>query len=139
MSESTNLSRIIETTLNRRRHVGISAAVASTVALAGIGSRALAQDATPDASPAASPAADPERLAMSQSRQPASMGPALPPEFATAADWPVENRDLSNSRFAQESSISTETIATLGEAWRYEVTTSGVYGSLTPPRSCLTM
>ncbi|MGB3327819.1 MAG: PQQ-binding-like beta-propeller repeat protein [Thermomicrobiales bacterium] len=131
MSESPNLTRIIEATLNRRRLVGTSAAVAGSVALAGIGSRTMAQDATPDASPAASPAANPETLAMGESRQPASMGPALPPELEVVGDWPVENRDLSNTRFAQESAISAETIATLGDAWRYQITAAGIYGFLT--------
>ncbi|MGC4192286.1 MAG: PQQ-binding-like beta-propeller repeat protein [Thermomicrobiales bacterium] len=128
MSETRNLTHVIEATLNRRRLVGASAAIAGSAALMGLGSRAMAQDATPAASPAAE---DPETLAMGQSRQPKSLGPAVPSEFDAAANWPVENRDLSNTRQAQESTISSETIATLGDAWRYQVTASGIYGFLT--------
>lgn len=134
MSESRTLTHIIETTLNRRRLVGTGAAVASSAALIGLGGRAMAQDATPDASPAASPAAvesDNANRAPGSTHIPASMGPAVPPEFDTTTNWPVENRDFANSRQAIDSGISTETITTLGDAWSFALTASGTYGAVT--------
>lgn len=56
--------------------------------------------------------------------------PAVPPEFGTETNWPVEGYDLAATRNAKGSGISSETIDTLGDAWKYKVTTSAGYGPL---------
>lgn len=87
----------------------------SAAAVAGIAARhaAFAQDATPSASPEPSL-------------------PAVPPEFTDAeTNWPNEGGDLHQTREAKGTSISSQTIDTLGLAWSVPVTVSGLFGSMT--------
>lgn len=103
--------------MNRRKLIG-SAAAAGVVAaggglfLAGGGGsgRALAQDG--DATPTA-------------------LGPAVPEEFSVETNWPAENYDLAATRDVRGTSISTETVGTLGGAWTFPVQASAAFGALT--------
>jgi glucose dehydrogenase len=106
-----------EVMLSRRRL--IASASAAGIAIAGAGAflgttnrqSAFAQDA------AATPVA---------------LGDATPPEFGTDTNWPVENYDLIGTRNAKGSTISTDTVATLGDAWNFPVMTAGAaFGVLT--------
>lgn len=66
---------------------------------------------------------------------PAVAGPAVPPEYETPTNWPSENYDLKGTRNAQGSNISTETISTLGDAWKFNIDISAPYGALVTPPS----
>ncbi len=74
-------------------------------------------------------AQDPEDVA-TPGATPESSLPAVPPEFGTETNWPVEGYDLAATRSVKGSGISSETIDTLGDAWKYKVTTSAGYGPL---------
>lgn len=95
--------------LSRRRLLATSVA-ASVVASARMVS-AQDAEATPEASPEATL-------------------PAVPPEFGSETNWPVEGYDLSATRNVQGSGITAESISTLGDAWKYKVETSAPYGAL---------
>lgn len=60
-------------------------------------------------------------------------GDVVPPEIANAADtdWLVENRNLAQDRSAPGSSIASDTVDGLTEAWTYAVPGSGAFGTLT--------
>lgn len=57
--------------------------------------------------------------------------PAVPPEFSTATNWPVEGYDLAATRNVQGSSIDSSTVTTMGDVWKYHVDISAPYGALT--------
>jgi outer membrane protein assembly factor BamB len=59
-------------------------------------------------------------------------GGVFPPEITGAADtdWVVEGRTLSQERWVTGSSISTETVTTLTQAWTKVIETSSSYGAL---------
>lgn len=105
--------------LSRRHFLAASAASAFIV-----GARAHAQDAeaTPD---------DAIHGSADAGATPVVAGPAVPPEFETPTNWPTENYDLKGTRNPQGSNISTETIGTLGDAWKFSVDISAPYGALT--------
>lgn len=63
---------------------------------------------------------------------PVPLGPVMPPEYTDYAnDWTTQNGNLSNTRASASTSIDSTNVATLGIAWSYPITTSGVYGALT--------
>jgi outer membrane protein assembly factor BamB len=62
---------------------------------------------------------------------PTPLGDPIPPEFGTETNWPYEAGDLSATREARGTSISTANIDQLGDAWGFEVTTSAAFGALT--------
>lgn len=104
--------------LSRRHFLAASAAGAFVV-----GTRAYAQDsATPESGIHGSE--DPGAT-------PVAAGPVVPPEFETLTKWPTENYDLKGTRNVQGSDISTETIDTLGDAWKFNVDISAAFGALT--------
>jgi outer membrane protein assembly factor BamB/plastocyanin len=102
--------------------------------LAAAGSRVFAQDATPEmAEPQSEAAATPEVNSVGSDRFPTrtELGPAIPPEYTDAeTNWPSQNGDLSATRQAVGSTISSETIGELGTAWSYPVTINAAYGAL---------
>lgn len=52
---------------------------------------------------------------------PVALGPTIPPEISdNAGDWPVEGKDLAQSRNAT-SSIDSSNVSTLGVAWTYAI------------------
>jgi len=59
-------------------------------------------------------------------------GDTIPPEIAnaTATDWPVEGRDLAQSRSVTESPIDASTVSTLAEAWSFDLDINAPYGAL---------
>jgi hypothetical protein len=76
-----------------------------------IGSGVFAQDATPE--PQSESAASPAANAIGSDRFPVrtELGPAIPPEYTDAeTNWPSQNGNLSSTRQAQGSTISTETV-----------------------------
>jgi outer membrane protein assembly factor BamB/uncharacterized cupredoxin-like copper-binding protein len=77
--------------------------------------RALAQDDTENQGPAT----------------PTPLGDVVPEEFNTETNWAFENYDLSATRDVAGTSISSETVGQLGDAWTFPITTSGAFGSLT--------
>ncbi|MDQ2682819.1 MAG: PQQ-binding-like beta-propeller repeat protein, partial [Chloroflexota bacterium] len=62
---------------------------------------------------------------------PAALGPAIPEEFNVETNWPYENYDLSATRAAKGTNISSETISTLGEAFVFPIQASAAFGALT--------
>lgn len=109
-------------TITRRRLIATGTATGLAIAGAGIyagtqsGSRrVLAQGDTEDQGPAT----------------PTPLGDVVPEEFSVETNWPYENLDLSATRDAKGTSISSETIAQLGDAWMFPVTTAAAFGSLT--------
>lgn len=59
-------------------------------------------------------------------------GPAIPPEFSDVeTNWAVEGANLSQTREAMGSTISSDTISQLGLAWSVPVSVSATFGSLT--------
>ena len=107
-----------ERSLNRRVLVG--GATAAAVAAGAVKlTPGFAQDATPEPQlhPEASPVA-------------ASDLPAVPPEFATETNWPVEGGNLKMTRVAAGSNISTSTVSTLAEAWNFPIVANGTFGAL---------
>jgi len=62
---------------------------------------------------------------------PVALGPAIPDEFNVETNWPYENLDLSATRSARGSTISTSTISTLGDAWNFPISAGAAFGSLT--------
>src|SRR5689334_16078108 len=48
-----------------------------------------------------------------------AMNPGVPPEVAQAFDeWPLPGRDYNNSRYTQDSSITSANVSRLQEGWR---------------------
>jgi outer membrane protein assembly factor BamB len=109
-----------EAQLSRRKLIG--ATTGAGIALAGgavfLGTgqqtgRVLAQDETaPEATPVA-------------------LGGAVPEEFETETNWPVENYDLIATRDVKGTDIGADTVAELGDAWTFAVTTQAAFGNLT--------
>lgn len=97
-----------------RRHFLASSAAAAVLGTAKLAS---AQDIHGNATPGASPVAE-DSL------------PAVPPEFGTETNWPVEGYDLAFTRNALGSNISSDTIGTLGDAWKMPIEISAAYGAL---------
>ena len=97
---------------DRRSLLAFAAAVTATGVLGN--SLASAQDATPDAV------------------MTIEAGDAIPPEYAAQADtdWLTEGRDYSMSRSVPGSAISGETVGTLEEAWRFDISSIGPFGAL---------
>jgi outer membrane protein assembly factor BamB len=63
---------------------------------------------------------------------PVALGDATPPEFGVETNWAVENYDLEATRNVKGSTISLDTIGTLGEAWTFNVPPAGAaFGLLT--------
>ena len=112
--------------LDRRKLIGYGAGIAAGAALLSTTS-ALAQDATPAP---ASDNANASRLPGS-TIDPVDLGPEVPEELTPETNWSVENYDLRNTRNPQGSNVSSETIATLGDAWKLPLTASGTYGFVT--------
>jgi outer membrane protein assembly factor BamB len=59
--------------------------------------------------------------------------PATPPEFDALANWPNEGGDLQHTRHMRETTISTETVGSLGLEWFAPIDTTGGYGALVAP------
>ncbi len=56
--------------------------------------------------------------------------PAIPPEVTQyAKDWPLPNKDYSNSRATTDSTINSGNVNSLGVAWAMPVVGQGIYGS----------
>jgi outer membrane protein assembly factor BamB len=108
--------------LSRRHLVAAAAAIGATAAT----HRISAQEATPE---------DAVHGGEEAGATPVALGPAVPPEYDTATNWPSENYDLKGTRNAQGSNISSETIGTLGDAWKFNVDISAAYGALVTPPS----
>lgn len=107
--------------LTRRRLMGTAAAAGLTVAGAGIAfsgsrspGRASAQDEVANGS-----------------ATPVPLGAAIPEEFNTETNWPAENYDLSGTRNVKGTSISSENVDQLGQAWFFPVQASAAFGALT--------
>lgn len=119
-------SRRLAVPLTRRRFV-----VGGTTAAVGLVRRfpAAAQgQATP---PPATPAGEePEVAPGTPVATPEAAAPAVPPEFETETNWPVEGGDLSATRAARGSGISSDTIDQLGLAWTPPVTGVAAFGAL---------
>jgi len=116
-AEENHMSEVM---LSRRRL--IASASAAGVAIAGAGAflsapnsrNAFAQDETGGAA------------------TPVALGDPTPPEFGVETNWPVENLDLTATRNAKGSKISVDTAGQLGDAWTFEVPTTGAaFGVLT--------
>lgn len=104
-SQSVHLSR-------RRLLHCLSAATFAVLALPLLPGSSRAQDGPPMATPRA-------------------LGPALPPELQEyAADWPAPQQSLAAHR-AATTTITSETVASLVEAWRVPLTEAGGYGTVT--------
>jgi outer membrane protein assembly factor BamB len=106
--------------INRRKLLGTAAAAGVVVAGGGLfltggsgGNRAMAQD---------------EEAATAT---PIALGPPVPEEFNTETNWAAENLDLASTRDVKGSSISSETVGTLGGAWTFPVQVSAAFGALT--------
>ena len=54
--------------------------------------------------------------------------PCTAPLAATAADWPHPNYDATGSRATFTSTITSENVGRLKEAWRYELPSGGAFG-----------
>ena len=125
-SPSLQRFRSILTTRRRLVATGGTAAV-----LGGLATRlpGFAQgEATP---PPATPAGEePEVAPGTPVATPEAALPAIPPEFETETNWPVEGGDLSATREGRGSSISTDTIDQLGLAWTLPVSGVAIFGAL---------
>ncbi|MGN6033660.1 MAG: outer membrane protein assembly factor BamB family protein, partial [Thermomicrobiales bacterium] len=73
------------------------------------------------------------QTAATPAASPASGFTGVPPEFSDPANWPVEGGNLQATRFVTESTISTETISTMGIGWTAAMQTSGGYGAFVGP------
>lgn len=103
--------------ISRRHFLAASAAGAIVV-----GTKVYAQDATP---------VDAVHGSADAGATPVPAGPAVPPEFETPTNWPTENYDLKGTRNPQGSNISSETVGTLGDAWKFKVDIAAAFGALT--------
>lgn len=115
--------------LGRRSFVGVAAASGAVLAAA---SRGFAQDATPGATPVPADSQsgnDSAEQAGAQFPTVVPVGPAVPPEYDSPTNWPSEGYDLQATRNVQSSTISTENVAQLGEAWRFAVEVSAPFGA----------
>lgn len=96
---------------SRRRFVATSLAASIALGVRGLSAQDIHGNATPEATPDASL-------------------PALPPEFNTPTNWPVESYDVMGTRNVQGSSISSSNVATMGDAWKMHVDISSSFGAL---------
>jgi alcohol dehydrogenase (cytochrome c) len=63
---------------------------------------------------------------------PVPLGAAIPPEIADGADdWPTENKDLAQTRYASGSTIDSTNVASLEVAWTYTFDVTSGYGAST--------
>ena len=62
---------------------------------------------------------------------PTPLGDVVPPEFGTETNWSYENYDLRATRDVKGSSIDSNSIAQLGDAWMFPVQSSAAFGALT--------
>jgi len=113
--------------LGRRSFVGVAAA--SGAVLVGA-TRGFAQDEATPEPPDSSNGNDPAESTGAQFPTVVPVGPAVPPEFDSPTNWPAENYDLQSTRNVQGSTISSENIGELGEAWRFAIPTAAAYGAL---------
>lgn len=114
-------------TMNRRRLMAIASAVTASGALAKTG---FAQDdATPEDTAVEETGGTPEAGTPVAGIEP---GDAIPPEIAnmTDTDWPVENRTFAQDRSVPGSSIASDTVDGLTEAWTFEIEAPSAYGAL---------
>ncbi|HET6335706.1 MAG TPA: PQQ-binding-like beta-propeller repeat protein [Polyangiales bacterium] len=59
-----------------------------------------------------------------------SAGSKIPPEVLAASDeWPLANRTYTGDRATRASRISSANVATLREAWSFQLSTGGAYGA----------
>jgi outer membrane protein assembly factor BamB len=57
-------------------------------------------------------------------------GTNIPPEVAQNQDeWPLPNRDYSNTRATMDSTINASNVSDLTEAWSFDVTAQSIYGA----------
>ncbi len=57
------------------------------------------------------------------------MHDTIPPEVsAFAKDWPLPNKDYSNTRATEDSAIDVQNVNTLGPAWSYSILATGAFG-----------
>ena len=55
--------------------------------------------------------------------------PAIPPEVAAAAsEWPLANRDYSNTRAILDAEISSDNVNSLDVAWAFDIPGVGAWG-----------
>lgn len=106
--------------LSRRHFV----AGTSAIGLSAISARGYAQEATPESDDTGLSTGTPQAT-------PEVALPAIPPEFETETNWPVEGGDLKATRLARGSGIDSETVNELGLAWSFPVSVSAAFGSLT--------
>jgi outer membrane protein assembly factor BamB len=110
--------------LTRRRLLASGAAVAALGGLSAL-IPALAQDATPETEDTGLDVGTPQAT-------PEATLPAIPPELTdTDTNWAIEGGNLSATREAVGTTISSETVAQLGLAWSVPVAVSASFGSLT--------
>ena len=63
---------------------------------------------------------------------PVPLGSAIPPEITDGAnDWPTENKDLTQTRYASGSAIDSTNVASLEVAWTYVFDVTSGYGAST--------
>lgn len=56
----------------------------------------------------------------------------VPPEVRTyAKDWPLPNKDYSNTRSTEDSTINSQNVKDLGPAWSYKILATGAFGGAT--------
>ena len=106
-----------DVTLSRRKL--IAGASAAGIALAGAGAMMGSRPGT-------------SALAQETAATPTPLGDPVPPEFGVDGNWPVENYNLSGTRSATGSNISTSTAGQLGLGWSVEIPSgAAAFGSLT--------
>jgi outer membrane protein assembly factor BamB/plastocyanin len=111
------------------------------VALAFSATMAWAQTASPSPTPSPSATATPAATASPTASASPLISPSatgtpssspvavIPPEVTqNAKDWPMANRDYTNSRATKDSTINASNATTLGEAWHFDITGLGQFG-----------
>ncbi len=114
-----------ETAISRRSLLAFASAVTAS-GLLGTSARAQYADGTPEPADGAESSGGGTPVAAIQP------GDAIPPEFTNAAetDWLVQGRNLAQDRSVTGSSISSETVAGLTEAWSMDFNSSAPFGAL---------
>jgi outer membrane protein assembly factor BamB len=114
--------------VTRRSLLAFAGAVSASGILATSG---LAQtpEGTPDSSGEGEPGGTPVPGTPVAGIQP---GDTVPAELANAADtdWPVQGRNLAQDRSVKGSSITSETVSGLAEAWTMEIEAPSPFGAL---------
>ncbi len=116
-----------ETAISRRSLLAFASAVTASGLL---GASGRAQDADNAGTP--EPGDAPEASGGATPVAAIQPGDATPPELMNAADtdWPVQGRNLAQDRSVQGSSISSETVAGLTEAWSMDFNSTAPFGAL---------